>query len=110
VGPARAYWVYKGNPLEGYAAIGLNRNDLKRIEAARVKHLAFIDHIGQSRGISEFASVIARLEDIKDYEESERIAAKVAASLTAYVKKTAGQRAMTRHRHQRGRARATDRP
>jgi lambda family phage portal protein len=44
-----------------------------------VHHLAFLDHISQARGISEFASIIARLEDIKDYEESERIAAKVAA-------------------------------
>ena len=33
------------------------------------------------------ASVITRLEDIKDYEESERVAAKIAAMLTAYVKK-----------------------
>ena len=46
-----------------------------------------MDRIGQRRGVSEFASVITRLEDIKDYEESERIAAKIAASLTAYVKK-----------------------
>jgi lambda family phage portal protein len=50
-------------------------------------HIASLDRIGQLRGVSEFASVITRLEDIKDYEESERIAAKVAASLTAYVKK-----------------------
>ena len=50
-------------------------------------HLALVDRIGQIRGVSEFASVITRLEDIKDYEESERVAAKVAAMLTAYVKK-----------------------
>lgn len=89
-GAARAYWVYKGNPLETLWPLGLNRNDLKRVDASRVRHLAFLDHIGQSRGISEFASIIARLEDIKDYEESERIAAKIAASLTAYVKKNDG--------------------
>ena len=53
----------------------------------RVIHLAALDHIGQMRGISEFASVITRMEDIKDYEESERVAAKIAAMLTAYVKK-----------------------
>jgi lambda family phage portal protein len=89
-GAAVAYWVYKGNPLEGTSPVGVARNDLKRIEASRVRHLAFLDHIGQSRGITELASIIARLEDIKDYEESERIAAKVAAMLTAYVKKNAG--------------------
>jgi capsid protein len=44
-----------------------------------------LDRIGQVRGLSAFASVIARLEDIKDYEDSERIAAKVAASLSAQI-------------------------
>jgi len=58
-----------------------------RIPWERVLHLATLDHIGQVRGVSEFASVITRLEDIKDYEESERVAAKIAAMLTAYVKK-----------------------
>lgn len=61
--------------------------DTKRIPWERVLHLATLDHLGQVRGVSEFASVITRLEDIKDYEESERVAAKIAAMLTAYVKK-----------------------
>jgi len=50
-------------------------------------HIAAIDRIGQLRGVSEFASILTRLDDIKDYEESERIAAKIAAALTAYVKR-----------------------
>lgn len=62
-------------------------NDTKRIPWERALHLATLDHIGQLRGVSEFASVITRLEDIKDYEESERVAAKIAAMLTAYVKR-----------------------
>lgn len=59
----------------------------KRIPWDRALHLATFDHLGQVRGVSEFASVITRLEDIKDYEESERVAAKIAAMLTAFVKK-----------------------
>jgi lambda family phage portal protein len=62
-------------------------HDTKRIPWDRALHLATLDHIGQIRGVSEFASVITRLEDIKDYEESERVAAKIAAMLTAYVKR-----------------------
>jgi lambda family phage portal protein len=50
-------------------------------------HIATTDRIGQLRGVSGFASIITRLEDIKDYEESERVAAKIAAMLTAYVKR-----------------------
>lgn len=84
-GRPTAYHVYKTNPLE---ASGNTSADLKRIPAERVHHIALLDRIGQMRGVTEFASIIGRIEDIKDYEESERIAAKIAASLTAYVKKT----------------------
>lgn len=83
-GRATGYYVYKSHPSETTA---ISTSELKRISADRVHHVALLDRIGQMRGVSEFASIITRLEDIKDYEESERIAAKIAASLTAYVKK-----------------------
>lgn len=84
-GKPTGFYVWKNFPND---RVSLTRsNDLKYVEASRVLQLASIDRIGQMRGVSEFASVITRLEDIKDYEESERIAAKIAASLTAYVKK-----------------------
>ena len=86
-GKPTGYWVYKEFP--GGDNWTKRTYDMKRIDASRMHHVASIDRIGQMRGVSEFASVITRLEDIKDYEESERIAAKVAASLTAYVKKGA---------------------
>lgn len=84
-----AYFVHKTHPAEGIGpGLSFSNQDLKRVPAERVRHVALLDRIGQTRGISEFASIITRLEDIKDYEESERIAAKIAAALTAYVKKT----------------------
>lgn len=86
-GRPTAYYVYKRHPAEGLVSL-YGSGDLKRVPAERVHHLALMDRIGQMRGVSEFASIVTRLEDVKDYEESERIAAKVAASLTAYVKKT----------------------
>lgn len=85
-GRAVWYWVYKGNPKESLS-LASGRAGLKRVDAARITHLARRDRIGQMRGISEMASVFNRLQDIKDYEDSERIAAKVAAALTAYVKR-----------------------
>lgn len=80
-----AYHVYKKHPGEpdGFTL----RSETKRVLAANVLQVASLERMGQLRGVSEFASVITRLEDVKDYEESERIAAKVAASLTAYVKR-----------------------
>lgn len=95
-GRSTGYWVYKADPLEtGFNATQVNlesgysslQANLKYIAAEKMLHLASIDRVGQLRGVSEFASVITRLEDIKDYEESERVAAKVAAMLTAYVKR-----------------------
>lgn len=79
------YFVYRSHPGELTRIPGAN--DLKQITADRMLHVAALDRIGQLRGVSEFASVITRLEDIKDYEESERVAAKIAAMLTGYVKR-----------------------
>lgn len=81
-GRPAAYYVYKNHPGESIAT-----TDMRRIPADRMLHLAACDRIGQLRGVSEFASVITRLEDVKDYEESERVAAKIAARLTAFVKR-----------------------
>lgn len=61
--------------------------DFSEVAASDMLHLKLVDRFRQSRGISIFASVLTRLEDIKDYEESERIAAKIAASLAAAIKK-----------------------
>jgi lambda family phage portal protein len=80
-----AYYIYKSHP--GDATGYTTRSAMKRVPANRVLQIASLERIGQLRGVSEFASVITRLEDVKDYEESERVAAKVAASLTAYVKR-----------------------
>lgn len=86
-GRRQGWWVYKSHPGDGLAAQDWSR--LKFIPGDRMIQLAQLDRIGQLRGITRFASVITRLEDLRDYEESERVAAKVAAMLTAYVKRQA---------------------
>jgi lambda family phage portal protein len=82
-GRALAYHLYKRHPGDPLGTLP----EMKRVSADQLYHIALLDRIGQRRGLSVFASVIARIEDIKDYEESERIAAKVAASLSAFIKK-----------------------
>lgn len=84
-GEATGYLVYKSDPRDTMTLRDIGA--LKTIPADRMLHLATLDRLHQWRGVSEFASVVTRVEDLKDYEESERIAAKVAASLTAYVKR-----------------------
>jgi len=76
-----AYHLYKGHPG---AALGM-LPDTKRVPADLIRHVRTIARIGQVRGISILASTFTRIEDLKDYEESERIAAKIAASMAAVI-------------------------
>ncbi len=83
-GRATNYWVYKEHPGElSY----FSRPDLKPIRADRMLHIKQAHRLHQGRGISVFAPSLVRLSDLKEYEESERIAARVAAAMTGYIKK-----------------------
>jgi lambda family phage portal protein len=59
----------------------------RKVSAGVIDHIKFADRFKQVRGVSIFAAVLSRLNDLKDYEESERIAAKIAANMAAYIKK-----------------------
>jgi lambda family phage portal protein len=78
-----AYHLHRSHPGEALSYSDLV--GLKRVGAERVMHLKLIDRIRQTRGVSIFAAILGRLDDIKDYEESERVAAKVAASMAAFI-------------------------
>lgn len=80
-----AIYVYREHPTDSYKLLAAR--DLRRIPANRMLHPKLVDRIRQLRGVSIFTSVLGRLDDIKDYEESERVAAKVAASMAAFIKK-----------------------
>lgn len=84
-GAPTAYRVFKEDPTSMLRFATLDST--KRIEARNMLHLATRHRIRQLRGVTVFASVMHRFDDLKDYEESERIAAKVAASMAAYIRK-----------------------
>lgn len=82
-GRAKYYHLFKHHPGDG-----LYRTDsTKAISADIIHHIKLIDRLHQNRGVSVFASVMSRLNDIKDYEESERVAARIAAAMAFYIKK-----------------------
>jgi len=81
-----AYYLYKEHPGDSHRFV--TKQDTKRFPAEKIIHLKTVDRIAQTRGVSVFASVLTRMEDIKDYELSERLAAKVAASICAYIRKS----------------------
>lgn len=82
-----AYHLYKSHPGDNFRWTGAA--DLRRVSAQRMLHLKLMDRIGQVRGVTLLKAVILRLDDIADYENSERIAAKVAASMAAAIIKGA---------------------
>lgn len=86
-GRAVNYYVHKGDPRESVGWI--TPTQLKAVPAESMIQVTTLDRLHQWRGVSEFASVITRVQDLKEYEDAERVAAKVAAALTAYVKRIA---------------------
>ncbi len=80
------YWLYRGHPGE-IGDVRVPWSALSRISAEEVLHLVQRDRLHQRRGMSDFASIMERLDHLRDYETSETIAAKVAASLGAAIKK-----------------------
>ncbi len=86
-GRPRAYHFYKEHPGDPNSLLQF-RNDTKRVKAETIIHLKMVDRIKQTRGVSIFASVLTRLDDLKEYEEAERTAAKVAASMCAFIRKS----------------------
>lgn len=81
-----AYHVYLQDPQEPTMATTAAWQT-KRVPAAKMIHVKNVHRIRQMRGVSVFASVLTRFDDLKDYEESERIAAKIAASMAAFIRK-----------------------
>lgn len=70
------------------SALGISLSvNTKFVPADRMLYIAYRKRIGQNRGQSLLHAVLIRLADIKDYEDSERIAARISAALAMYIKK-----------------------
>lgn len=88
-GAPRIYWLHKQHPGDKSSFAISTAANLKTIKAEDAIHLKFARRFHQVRGVSIFHGVLGRLDDIKMYEESELIAARVAAAFTAFIKKSA---------------------
>lgn len=80
---AIAYHVYKQHPGDN-ASVSM---ETTRVSSDRMIHLKHMTRLHQVRGVSLFASVINRFDDIKEIDESERVAARVAAAMAGFIKK-----------------------
>ena len=77
------YWFYKYDPN----SIRVLSRDRLAYDANFIDHLKMIRRPNQARGVTVLASGMNRIRDLKDYEESERISARIAAAMTGYIKK-----------------------
>lgn len=83
------YHFFKGHPgsLGGVNISSLYETTV--IPARDISHLKFVRRLGQTRGVSVLHGVIARLDNIREADEAEQIAAKVAASFCAVIRRDA---------------------
>lgn len=83
-GQVSFYYLYDEHP----GSINSNSGGkTRKVPAHRVLHPKIITRFNQARGISLFSAVFTRLEDIKDIEEAERVAARISAAMAFYIKK-----------------------
>lgn len=66
------------------------RHQTKPVAKSKMLHLGLFKRLHQLRGVSLFHGIMTRLADIKDYEESERVAARISAALAFVIKRGAG--------------------
>ncbi|MCJ4496930.1 phage portal protein, partial [Klebsiella pneumoniae] len=65
--------------------------ETKRVDAENMLHLKFVRRLHQTRGTSLLSGVLMRLSALKEYEDAELTAARIAAALGMYIKKGDGQ-------------------
>ena len=81
----KAFHLLKKHP-GSIAAFGFSFQT-KRVLAEQMIHIAYRKRIGQNRGLPLLHAVLIRLADMKDYEESERVAARISAALAMFIRK-----------------------
>ncbi len=80
------YHLWKVHPGDlGHFARRLTDQDRKQVPARNISYIRWATRINQLHGISKFHAVIRRLADIAEIDETERVAARVAASLAAFI-------------------------
>lgn len=83
-----AYLVYLENPYDHVFMTAGQSFRVKTVPVENMLHVKFVRRLPQTRGIPICHGIIRRLQDLKEYEDSERIAARVAASMCAYIRKS----------------------
>jgi len=84
-----AYHLYKEHPGNTLVPFNKTTFNTKRVSADVITHLKFVRRLRQTRGVPIIHGIINRMDDIKDYSESERIKARVNAAFTTAITRNA---------------------
>lgn len=82
IGKRVAYWMHRQHPGDTYG-LTVNQNELVRVPASRVIHIYEPLRPGQVRGFPPMATVLQRMQQKNDYDESTLERQKLASSFTA---------------------------
>ncbi|WP_053982274.1 phage portal protein, partial [Marinagarivorans algicola] len=82
-GQAQAFHVYEYHPGGDH----FKSLKTRRVAADRMQHIKLVKRLNQARGVSILASCMGRLSGLQNYEESELVAARIAAAMAFYIKK-----------------------
>lgn len=85
-----AYWLYPEHPGGDWSP-GARRGVSERVPAADVLHIYRQDRPGQMRGVTWFAPVMMRLQDLADHEDAQLMRQKVAACFAAFRVRSEGK-------------------
>ena len=85
-----AYWLFDAHPGDSGAASWRRGYHSTRVPASEILHYYKPLRPGQTRGITEFASVILRLRDLDDWHEAKLLRAKISACAVAAVTTPSG--------------------
>lgn len=80
-----AYWFHKSHPNESDAVLWRDAKEYIRVAASEVTHVFEPIRIGQRRGISQLAPILARLRETGDYEDAVLTRQKIANLFVAFI-------------------------
>lgn len=78
-----AYWLFAEHPGGDWSP-GPRRGVSERVPAADVLHIYRQDRPGQMRGVTWFAPVMRRLQDLADHEDAQLMRQKIAACFAVF--------------------------
>ena len=85
-----AYWLFTQHPGGDWSP-GKRPGISERVPAGEILHIFRQDRPGQMRGVTWFAPVMMRLQDLADHEDAQLMRQKIAACFSAFLIRSEGK-------------------